>query len=543
MSQLLTFLFTLNSISFIGSLIYFFIPEPSIVANIYGGVLILTLTGNIVAATFLKGNKKWRFTYLILSSLGLFCVMVLNTLTSIDPTNHSSQSLLSLGLILLHFLGGAWLSGRSISAKEKPSQVYSLKSNQSKHAYRKTRRTFLGLLSFLLFIGVLLALIMLTRLPVALIEAGLSPYSLFYSLIFLSLAGLALNLVSVKKHRIITYTLGSVGVGLYILFALPFLSIPSMLDKAETNYTKVFGQSAISMESDVPAFRDLPVSIPAFFFGSPSKDYALEEDVVYYEGSDGVDDGLTLAFDAYSPPENARNLPGEGSVLIRIHGGGWGTGDKGAFNFAQINKYFASQGYVVFDVQYGLDDHNQSALFLSGPDEVYGSFSVDDMVRHLGIFTTYLADNKEAFGANLDSVFISGGSAGGQLANAVALASSSENYDELIDSRISVKGLIPLYPANDLSHFRDIGGQDALVDPALLAEEDSPPALLFQGDKDGIVVPQVSRNFRDAYLAKNNNDIAIIWMPYGAHVSDIYFSGFYNQTFMYYMERFMYQYK
>lgn len=543
MSQLLTFLFTLNSISFIGSLIYFFIPEPSIVANIYGGVLILTLTGNIVAATFLKGNKKWRFTYLILSSLGLFCVMVLNTLTSIDPTNHSSQSLLSLGLILLHFLGGAWLSGRSISAKEKPNQIYSLKSSRPKHTYRKTRRTFLGLLSFLLFIGVLLALIMLTRLPVALIEAGLSPYSLFYSLIFLSLSGLALNLISVKKHPIMTYTLGSVGVGLYILFALPFLSIPSMLDNAETNYTKAFGQSGISMENDVPAFRDLPLSISAFFFGSSSKDYTLEEDVVYYEGSDGVDDGLTLAFDAYSPPENAQNLPGEGSVLIRIHGGGWGTGDKGAFNFAQINKYFASQGYVVFDVQYGLDDHNQSALFLSGPDEVYDSFSIDDMVRHLGIFTTYLADNKEAFGANLDSVFISGGSAGGQLANAVALASSSENYDELIDSRISVKGLIPLYPANDLSHFRDIGGQDALVDPALLAEEDSPPALLFQGDKDGIVVPQVSRNFRDAYLAKNNNDIAIIWMPYGAHVSDIYFSGFYNQTFMYYMERFMYQYK
>lgn len=543
MSRLLTLLFTLNSISFIGSLIYFFIQEPSIVANIYGGMLILTLTGNIVAATFLKGNKKWRFTYLILSSLGLFCVMVLNTLTSIDPTNHSSQSLLSLGLILLHFLGGAWLSGRSISAKEKSSQVYSLKSNQSKHAYRKTRRTFLGLLSFLLFIGILLALIMLTRLPVALIEAGLSPYSLFYSLIFLSLAGLALNLISVKKHPIMTYTLGSVGVGLYILFALPFLSIPSMLDNAETNYTKAFGQSGISMENDVPAFRDLPVSIPAFFFGSSSKDYTLEEDVVYYEGSDGVDDGLTLAFDAYSPPENAQNLPGEGSVLIRIHGGGWGTGDKGAFNFAQINKYFASQGYVVFDVQYGLDDHNQSALFLSGPDEVYGSFSIDDMVRHLGIFTTYLADNKEAFGANLDSVFISGGSAGGQLANAIALASSSENYDELIDSRISVKGLIPLYPANDLSHFRDIGGQDALIDPALLADEDSPPALLFQGDKDGIVVPQVSRNFRDAYLAKNNSEIAITWMPYGGHVSDIYFSGFYNQTFMYYMERFMHQFK
>ncbi|MGO1356543.1 hypothetical protein [Alkalibacterium gilvum] len=84
---------------------------------------------------------------------------------------------------------------------------------------------------------------------------------------------------------------------------------------------------------------------------------------------------------------------------------------------------------------------------------------------------------------------------------------------------------------------------EELVDPALLVEENSPPTLVFQGDRDTIVGPQVARNFKDAYLKENNDDIAIIWMPYGAHISDIYFSGVYNQTFMYYMERFMYQYK
>jgi len=58
------------------------------------------------------------------------------------------------------------------------------------------------------------------------------------------------------------------------------------------------------------------------------------------------------------------------------------------------------------------------------PDEVSGEYTIDDMVRHLGEFTTYLADNHENFGASIDSVFISGGSTGGHLANAVALGLS-----------------------------------------------------------------------------------------------------------------------
>ena len=44
-------------------------------------------------------------------------------------------------------------------------------------------------------------------------------------------------------------------------------------------------------------------------------------------------------------------LPGGNSVLIRIHGGGWKSGDKGLMNNAQMNKYYSL--HVVFDIQYG----------------------------------------------------------------------------------------------------------------------------------------------------------------------------------------------
>jgi len=52
-----------------------------------------------------------------------------------------------------------------------------------------------------------------------------------------------------------------------------------------------------------------------------------------------------------------------GSALIRIHGGAWVGGDKGFANMMQVNKYFAAQGYTVFDVQYGLTDLVDLTIF------------------------------------------------------------------------------------------------------------------------------------------------------------------------------------
>jgi hypothetical protein len=56
------------------------------------------------------------------------------------------------------------------------------------------------------------------------------------------------------------------------------------------------------------------------------------------------------------PLDRGEDLPGQNSTLIRIHGGGWVSGDKGGSNMVQMNKYFAAQGYIVFDIQYGLYD-------------------------------------------------------------------------------------------------------------------------------------------------------------------------------------------
>jgi acetyl esterase/lipase len=180
--------------------------------------------------------------------------------------------------------------------------------------------------------------------------------------------------------------------------------------------------------------------------------------------------------------------------------------------------------------------------FVDVDENVLGDFNIDDMVRHIGIFTKYLALHVE-YHANLDSVLISGGSAGGQLTIASGLALSSGKYSDILDSRLKIKGIIPFYPANGLSQALGIGGANELTNPSALVDANSPPCLIYQGTHDGLVDPEIASDFRDTYVKAGNTKCALLSMPFGSHGSDYYYSGYYNQVFMYYMERFMYQFR
>ena len=55
------------------------------------------------------------------------------------------------------------------------------------------------------------------------------------------------------------------------------------------------------------------------------------------------------------------------------------------------------------------------------------------MIQHIGNFTQYLASHQSEYDIDLEEgMMISGGSAGGQLASAVALAIDSRYYYEII---------------------------------------------------------------------------------------------------------------
>ncbi|MGB4658782.1 MAG: alpha/beta hydrolase fold domain-containing protein, partial [Mobilitalea sp.] len=519
-----------NIIALILSILYLINPADNIVTNILGAYLLLILAINLMAAT---KDRKFSYGYLIYSAIISLAIPILNTVTSSAPTNTASRSYIAIFLILFGFLAGfSYLSYGFLSTNNSnpDRQSKSVPNNRLKLA----GILILWLLSFVVLVSALfVCYLFLSGKDTGILEVFLPEYSLFFGFYFLAIAVYAFKL-SINRFPILAFGTGVLGMILFILCCLPLFSTPKLLSSANKEYTQAFG-ALPETDNSITPFKNIEFSIPEYLFGTKTGDYSVTENILYYQGTQGVDKGIKLYFDVYQPAKDSSNLPGKGSALIRIHGGAWNIGDKSASNYAQVNKYFASQGYVVFDIQYGLNNQDKFVAYAPVPLNVQGAFTIDDMIRHIGIFSTYLCDHQDEYGANTDSVFISGGSAGGQLTVAVGLAIANGGYSDILDSRIKVKGIIPFYPANGLAN---IGGKKELVDPALLVDKNSPPCLIYQGTHDGIVDPQIAKDLKASYTQNENSKCALIMMPLASHGSDFYYSSYYNQVFIYYMERF-----
>jgi acetyl esterase/lipase len=75
----------------------------------------------------------------------------------------------------------------------------------------------------------------------------------------------------------------------------------------------------------------------------------IERDVVYTTVPKGAAANL-LSLDIYSPP-----APGPWPLMVMVHGGGWGKGDKASKGVADAKShFFVSQGFVFVSVNYRL---------------------------------------------------------------------------------------------------------------------------------------------------------------------------------------------
>ena len=50
---------------------------------------------------------------------------------------------------------------------------------------------------------------------------------------------------------------------------------------------------------------------------------------------------------------------------------------------------------------------------------------------------------------------------------------------------------------------------------------------------------RTARRFREAHRALGNDKCAVMEFEWAGHASDFYFPGYFNQIWIYYMERFM----
>ncbi|PZD94472.1 hypothetical protein DNH61_18955 [Paenibacillus sambharensis] len=538
---LIAVLLAFNVISLAGGLLFVTVMPDKFggLWNAYGLLMLVVLIGNPIMAARGEQNRRLAYSYLALHTAGMLLVPAMNTGASSEVTNLTSRSPLAIAIMLLLFLLGGLLALNKLRYPEQ--EIMFRFTDRPGRLKISVRIAVMVVCCLILLAGIYISYELLTKESAGILEVMVPEYAMFLALMMLGATALLLKLRRNHSGGWFNRVVRVVGAVLVIILFLPLIRVPSMLSSADAQYERAFGTNPDTLVH--AAFMDIPFSIPEYFYGTPSGGYTVEENIVYYEGTEGVDEGIKLHYDVYMPADSSEQLPGSGSVLIRIHGGGWTIGDKGAGNFAEVNKYFAAQGYVVFDVQYGLSSEKKFIDYAEVPDNIVGDFTIDDMVRHIGLFTTFMADRAEEYGADLSSVFISGGSAGGQLANAAALAMAGGEYEEMLDPRLTVKGIIPFYPANGLPGYVGIDGTEELSDPALLVEEDSPPALIYQGTHDGIVAPQIAEAFQEAYEAAGNSGAALISMPLASHGSDMYFSSYYNRPFMYYMERFMYQHR
>ncbi len=144
------------------------------------------------------------------------------------------------------------------------------------------------------------------------------------------------------------------------------------------------------------------------------------KDIPYIEGSTNPKQMLDL----YLPPVGGRNLP----VLVFVHGGGWGLGDKKMAR--KMGEFYTGKGVIVVSVNYRL-----------APKNKYPDFAED-----LAASIRWIVDNIGKYGGNAGNMVLSGHSAGAHL---VALLGTHPGF--LHDEGLSLKIFRAVIPVDTAS--------------------------------------------------------------------------------------------
>ncbi len=487
----------------------------SVFWNFFGGLLMTTIASNPLLPASTKSARKWEKAFLSFNLFVIAAVPLLVTGASLYVPFVSSRSI-PAGILILFLLLAGMLRALQSTRREPSgtSDEAPAGTNQDKSPFSRLLR--LAMPGSVLVFGLFVAFSLLARNKNGLLEVFVPEYGYFWANLFLTSAMLFIHENRHARSRVVNRLILATGLSLFLICLLPLFSTPFLLKNAATETHAAFGTS-LENPAMRSGFRTMPFSLPESIFGMGNGACTVSQDVEYLREARADGTETVLRFDAYLPKDIPK--PAEGyPVLIRIHGGAWTIGDKGSGNFAQENKYFAGQGYAVFDVQYGLADKKKFIAGVPVSHEVTGPFDIDDMVRQLGTFTRYLADNREQLQADCGRVFISGGSAGGQLACAVGLGLADGSYGEILDNRIGVRGILPYYPAIGLSTTLGIGGSPQWVDPVLLIKKSSPPLSCVSGnarrDCGSVHPPQAARCLSESWKPGLRRYIHAIRQPW-----------------------------
>ncbi|MHA1752732.1 MAG: alpha/beta hydrolase fold domain-containing protein [Candidatus Helarchaeota archaeon] len=361
-----------------------------------------------------------------------------------------------------------------------------------------------------------------------------------------------------------------------IMNSMPLIAgISAPINSAETQFKAAFGDNYMSLIK--PELRAKLRSSPFEFWRMYNGLEDLQYNVSYNQGPYLTDptSGDKFYFDYYRPISGSGPFP----VLINIHGGAWVIGNKGIENLVFYSRYFASQGYVVFDLQYGLAHFPGEKIFgydvdpllsqvqgLLGRSLTKRSYTVQEMiVQILGNFTDYLVANAGKYHANISCVFVTGLSAGGQLTE--TFIGWNTTWRNVFNDSVKIRGIIPRYGPCDFkdlfsTHMNDpivgidpnfddlmekaFGGNpvtddslNRLISPLYYVNKSAPPCLFLQGIQDALAPVEEARMLQAAYKANATSPFILIEFPFVGHMFDTIPTSPAGQIALYYWERFM----
>lgn len=220
-----------------------------------------------------------------------------------------------------------------------------------------------------------------------------------------------------------------------------------------------------------------------------------------------------LQLDVYAP----RKIKTPKKVLIFVHGGNWIHGKKSIYPF--FGKGIARKGVIGVVINYRLSPATNN----------------EGMATDVAEAVKWVKDNAGTFGGDSNNIYISGHSAGGQLA---ALVATDNSYFEKLGIKNPIKGTVlidafglDMYRyfsrsknENDTIYRRVFSNDPATwkkASPAYHLSQNMPPFIIFVGGKTYPVIKQMNEEFYAA-VANYQPATKFIVVKRKRHVSMIF---------------------
>jgi acetyl esterase/lipase len=327
-------------------------------------------------------------------------------------------------------------------------------------------------------------------------SVAVSEWSLWFGLIALT----SLLFAVLSKSSTVLYFSTATGLVTCLISLYPYFT--SLSAATEKNTTLSFSRYFKSVIGDKPK----EVEFQTHVFSSNNK--------------------TDLKMDVYRPPEN---VVGNNEGIIVIHGGAWSGGIRN--DFPQWNRWFAENGFTVFDIDYTLSPQ---------PNYLSAITDIKTAVQRV-------KQRSREFNISPDKITLLGRSAGGHLA--LIAGYSANTQDE------QVKGVISFYAPTDLiwdyanlSNEYVIDGRGTLASflggspneskelreryifasPIENVSAETPPTLLIHGGKDQLVRIENMNRLADKLSAANVKNETLD-IPYAQHGFDYNFNGWGSQ--------------